>query len=231
MIRFPNITGATPEEQLTQLKGYLHQLVEQLNITLENMETDVSQRVNVNPAAAKAAEEKKAQDNFSSIKSLIIKSADIVSSYTEVIQKRLEGVYVAQSEFGTYTEETENLITANSKEISSQLKSIQTIQGTLAETQAHIIVGLLEEVNGLPVYGVEIGQNVTVDGEAMFNKYARFTSDRLSFYDQNGTEMAYISDYTLHITNAEIPIIRQGGFKSYAYEDGSVVEKWVGLEG
>lgn len=33
-IRYPNITGRTPEEQLVQLKSYLHQLVDQLNYLL-----------------------------------------------------------------------------------------------------------------------------------------------------------------------------------------------------
>ena len=33
-IRYPNITGSTPSEQLTQVKSYLHQLVDQLNYAL-----------------------------------------------------------------------------------------------------------------------------------------------------------------------------------------------------
>lgn len=35
-IRYPNITGRTPEEQIAQLKSYLHQLVDQLNYMLSN---------------------------------------------------------------------------------------------------------------------------------------------------------------------------------------------------
>lgn len=30
-IRYPNITGKTPEEQIVQMRSYLHQLVDQLN--------------------------------------------------------------------------------------------------------------------------------------------------------------------------------------------------------
>ena len=33
-IRYPNITGSTPSDQLTQIKSYLHQLVDQLNYAL-----------------------------------------------------------------------------------------------------------------------------------------------------------------------------------------------------
>ena len=43
-----------------------------------------------------------------------------------------------------------------------------------------------------------------MNGQAVFSKFARFSADRLSFYDRNNTEVAYISDYTLYITNAEI---------------------------
>lgn len=35
-IRYPNITGRTPEEQIAQLKSYLYQLVDQLNYMLSN---------------------------------------------------------------------------------------------------------------------------------------------------------------------------------------------------
>lgn len=36
-IRYPNITGRTEKEQITQIKSYLHQLVEHLNIALPNL--------------------------------------------------------------------------------------------------------------------------------------------------------------------------------------------------
>ena len=35
-IRYPNITGRTPEEQIAQLKSYLYQLVDQLNYMLSD---------------------------------------------------------------------------------------------------------------------------------------------------------------------------------------------------
>ncbi|MGM9550232.1 MAG: hypothetical protein ACI3V5_10385 [Faecousia sp.] len=38
-IRYPNITGKTPEEQLSQMRSYLHQLVDQLNWALSVLES------------------------------------------------------------------------------------------------------------------------------------------------------------------------------------------------
>ena len=42
--------------------------------------------------------------------------------------------------------------------------------------------------NGNAVYGVAVGQ--TTDGT--YNKYAWFTSEKLSFFDSQGNEVAYI---------------------------------------
>lgn len=36
-IRYPNITGTSDKEQITQIKSYLHQLVEQLNYVLNTL--------------------------------------------------------------------------------------------------------------------------------------------------------------------------------------------------
>lgn len=37
-IRYPNITGKTPEEKLQQMESYMRQLVDQLNYLLTMME-------------------------------------------------------------------------------------------------------------------------------------------------------------------------------------------------
>ena len=86
-----------------------------------------------------------------------------------------------------------------------------------------------EDENGLPVIGLEIGQKTTVDGVEVFNKFARFTSNRLSFYDQNGVEVAYVSDYKLYIGNVEIKgSFQEGGYKDFINSNGGIVTKWVG---
>ena len=85
--------------------------------------------------------------------------------------------------------------------------------------------------NGTPVYGLEIGQTNSVDGQNVFDKFARFASDRLSFFDSNDVEVAYISDYKLYITNAEITgsLWLSGKFK--IYYNGGLAFQWIGGEG
>lgn len=238
-IRYPNITGATEAAQLLQVKSYLHQLVDQLNMTLQDMGGGGgSTQVTAGPTAdSKAVADKEAQSTFNAIKSLIIKSADIVNAYYQEINHRLEGVYVAESDFGDYAEQTTHDIKATADRTEEIFKSLQTvisrvdgIAGQTVEANAYINSGeLYIDDNGVPVFGLEIGQTNEVDGVETFNKFARFTADRLSFYDQNNNEVAYISDNTLHINRAEVIVFAQGGFEDTAQSDGSIVTKWVGV--
>ena len=240
-IRYPNINGKTDTQQLVQIQSYLRQLVDQLNFALAGAENGSSAATGpAAVAAAGATAQTEAQSTFNSIKGLIIKSADIVNAYYEQINKRLEGLYVAESAFGVYKEQTNSDITANSEGIESLYKNLQTIltdidslEHSIIEANAYINSGLLYyDDRGVPVYGLEIGQRNEIDGSEIFDKYARFTSDRLTFYDQNDNEVAYISDRKLYITHVEITsTLLQGGFQKTALADGGTVTRWVGAGG
>ena len=236
--RFPNITAKDEAGQLRQMQSYMFQLVEQLNYAMKMVEggSSVAVAYEVNTSAATAEADAKSQATFNSIKSLIIKSADIVNAYYETINARLKGLYVAESDFGTYIEETDLKIDGNSKAIDQNYENIQKIlsdiegfENSLIEVNAHIKSGLLYYGDdGAPVYGLEIGQRTEIDGEETFNKYARFTSEKLSFYDSNDNEVAYISDKKLYITHVEITgSFSLGGFVEKVLADKSVVTKWV----
>ena len=102
------------------------------------------------------------------------------------------------------------------------------------DVTAYLKSGLLYTTDeGIPVYGIEIGQSVKNEaGEEAFNKFSRFTSEKLSFYDSNGMEVAYISDKKLYIKMAQITISLQvGGLIQLVMTNGDVVEKWVGMGG
>ena len=238
-IRYPNITGGSEAAQLAQVKSYLHQLVDQLNMTLVDMESvaAASAAAAVQKAANPAVTEQQAHSTFNAIKALIIKSADIVNAYYEEINTRLEGVYVAESEFGDYAQKTTQDIVANAQQIQQLFTNVQAvisrvdgIASQTIEANAYINSGLLyTDENGVPVYGLEIGQRNEVDGEEVFNQFARFTADRLSFYDQNGDEAAYISDRKLYINHVQVTgTFVLGGFEDTVQSDGSVVTKWIG---
>jgi hypothetical protein len=296
-LRLPNIKGATEREQLAEIRGYLFQLTEQLQFALNSIGTSSPQVVTNIPRVASSASlastGASTQATFNSIKSLIIKSAEIVDAYYQEINRRLESVYVAQSDFGDYAQRTsqeiketststtqgfenvQKIITDNESRLADIDEDLQdakevinnSIQGVqdrvtgvnalLEDAKAQlkgslddlaILVTGLEQViigvkaylksgllyytdAGIPVYGLEIGQSVTdeISGEEIFNKYARFTSEKLSFYDNNGTEVAYISDKKLYIRIAQITVAFQiGGLIDLVMANGDVVEKWVG---
>ena len=101
-IRFPQITGFKAEEQLTQIKSYLHQLVEQLNwafLTIESGKT-AEESAGKQPAMGSLSEE-----TFNELKSLLIQSSNTLNSYYEKINQRLEGYYLKQDVFNAYKEE------------------------------------------------------------------------------------------------------------------------------
>ena len=234
IIRLPNITAATDKGQLEQMRSYLYQVAEQLNWALSNVEQQATQAIQAATVPAKKDTAEQAQATFAEIKSLIIKSADIVNAYYEQINARLEGIYVAESDFGKYARQTSLDIEANSTSITNAFKSIEVIESDVAEinegirkTNAYIKTGELSNDGEYPVYGIEIGQENNNGTETVFKKYARFTSDKLSFYDVNNIEVAYISDYKLFITNAEVTgTLKLGGYQ-ISTTDG-LAFKWVG---
>ena len=217
-IRMPQITATTPQGQMEQVRSYLFQMVQQLNFSLRAVEKQAEEAKTAAEGTANNAaknEVEQAQSTFNSIKSLIIKSADIVNAYYEVIEAKLQGEYVAQSDYGTFKQETEAELKANSEAITQSYSNLQQVLTDLEmrvseiAANAYIRSGLLGyyedgDNEGAPIYGIEVGETITQDGVETFNKYARFTSDRLSFYDANSTEVAYISDSTLYINNAVI---------------------------
>jgi hypothetical protein len=214
-IRLPNITGKTDSEQLAQIKSYLYQFAGQLQWALSTVEVGNGGGTYIPVLKSDSSEEKKENtlSNFNQIKSLIIKSADIVNAYYEKIDEllKLSGDYTAQSDFGTFREETLNRISATNSMIAQNIYDLQSIYDVNGNIRAellvngHIYSGIIEYAkDGEAIVGIEIGQTTTGNGVKKFDKFARFTADKLSFYDANSIEVAYISDYKMVITEAHI---------------------------
>lgn len=300
-LRLPSITGVSEKEQLLQIKSYLYQIVPELQYALDTIGSSSGTSEGSGgvanqpyPGYTSSVGGGAEQVSFNAIKSLIIKSADIVNAYYEEINKRLESVYVAQSDFGQFKEQNSQTIEENSAATTRQFENTQAIitnqEGRMTELDADLqdtktiindgiqgvqdrvtgvnalledakaqLKGIIEDLEvyvasvrdviigvtayvksgllyqtdaGVPVYGVEIGQEVETDGEKVFHKFSRFTSEKLSFYDQNDIEVAYISDKKLYIKMAHITVSLQlGGLIQLVMASGDVVEKWVGIGG
>lgn len=235
-IRLPNINAQTESGQIAQMRGYLYQFAEELQWALNAIESGNRDAVIVQDAKGNAvSKESAAQSTFSDIKGLIMKSADIVNAYYEKMGAKLNGDYVARSEYGEYTAKTSATLEATSDRVEQTYTNVQEIKkggwttddGEYVElgideigkqvvsANAYIKTGLLRyETDGSPVYGVSVGQHTEVDGEEVFDAFAEFTANRLAFFDKDpNNPVAYISDYKLHILHAEVDILKVGGFR------------------
>lgn len=213
-IRLPNINGRTDTEQLAQIRSYLYQFAGQLQWALGNLDSGSSANVVMQkPSTGKSVATNDRVTNFNELKGLIIKSADIVEAYYQKIDQmlKLSGYYMAQSDFGTFSEWTRNQLTATNLKIEQEVESLQQIFDEDGNIRAellvngHIYSGIIEYAKeGEAIVGIEIGQTTKENGVERFNKFARFTAERLAFYDAmvQDEPVAYISNYMLYITSA-----------------------------
>ncbi len=86
-LRYPNITAGTEREQISQIKSYLHQLVEQLNYALPSM----------SGAGAQTYEVQGAEMSYYDLRSLIMQELHEVQTTFDQLTARFETDYVKNS--------------------------------------------------------------------------------------------------------------------------------------
>lgn len=214
-----------PILQDPKLFGYLQEMARQVNFalaqadeaTVKIVERAVSQGVSQSEKTQLAQQAQEALK----LRQLIIQTADVIYKEFNQIITDLGSVYVAQSEFGTYKEETSQTIAATAAGTLQELSRTQNIVSEIdtsfkeyvTTTSGYIRTGFLfEDVDpdtGQDVWriGVAVGENINVeiDGETVLDKKnlcATFTSNRLSFW-QNGEEVAYFSNKKLYVQDVE----------------------------
>lgn len=237
--RKPNFNAPTPEGKIKQVESYLFQLTNQLNFALKAADDEEKRRGYSSLDSAKNNTEAKsegdeAHDTFLKLKNMIIKSADIVNAYYEVISTKLCGEYSALSDYGTFKQSTEATLAATSTSLNQHYSSIQTIEdelGNLSELRkddCYIRTGWLDDDE--TIAGVEIGKTSS-QNDAMDTAFARFTTEELVFYDGNGTKdenrLGWFSQYKLNIRSARI----EGNLELNDYildTTNGIAFKWVG---
>lgn len=248
-IRLPHITGVTEKEQLMQIKSYLYQLTGQLNFALKavNNGDGNSQQITLareESVTDKATEQENELKTFIELKNLIIKSADVVEKFQEVIREELEGKYVAESDFGKYQEDTAALLeetSENSTEYYESVKQLITNKYELRKDGCYIKTGWLDDDN--TIAGFEVGQyteqvELDEDGKEVV-KYkdeasARFTTNEIAFFDKNSVDgqrvkLAWFSKSVMYIANAQIEdTLTLGGYVIEDTETNGIVFKWKG---
>ena len=211
----PPVLQGNERTQLQQLYGYLNTVSQKLNealmnITIEQMTAETQETIREGSRAEKA----EAVKQYDSLKSLIIKTAEIVHTEMDEIRTTLTTTTEAISEeFGTLQSTLEAEIVASAEGIKQtyNLDEVVTDNQTNTEyrrtTSQYIYSGLIgtDPITGDGIYGIAIGENVTNEDGTMNpnNRMATFTKDRLSFW-QGDAEVAYFSNQIFHITQGEI---------------------------
>lgn len=163
--------------QLTQLYRYLFRLSEQLNVGLSTLEGNSALMMRASSGGGAISPDgadpeqfwANADAQYNSLKSLIIKTANIVRAEMDQIVTNLSSEYVAQSEWGTYKEsvKTEIIQTAKSTIENYQYKEgVENLPDLIAmfdsyriETSGSIMRGIIGyDDENYPIIGIAIGQ-------------------------------------------------------------------------
>ena len=240
----PALNGSN-EQKILQVYSYLFRMNEQLSYTLNNLtpenfagQTGQQLAAVVDGSAAK----QEAAQQYDTLKSLVVKTADVVRHEMDMLETELASKYLAISEFGKYQEDMTAQIRATAEGIIQQYgfqaqlddlgSSADAFDSYIVKTDQYIKTGLLYYEGTVPRYGVAVGENLTtveVDGQQVLtrnNLCATFTSDRLSFW-MGGVEVAYVSNNKLYIANAEITGQLITGNWRISHEGGFTVQ-WIG---
>lgn len=207
----PPILRGEAENQLQQLYTYLMAMSNSLNtalmdISMEQMAPETREEIRQTGRDAMAKQ-------YTGLKSMIIKSAEIVRTEMDEIRTTLEMRQTAMSEqFGNLESRLTNQISATAEGLNQAFDYIEMLSEAAEDSEVfqnkfstYVNVGVIRYDSGRPITGIAIGENITnPDGSInQNNRMATFTVDRLSFY-QNGTEIAYFSNNVFHIANGEI---------------------------
>ena len=249
-IRLPNITATDEAGQLTQIRSYLYQFAEQLQWALNTLDNgsgnDNIVLKNSSGTEVENIDADTAYSTFNSIKDLIIKSADIVEAYYEEIDSllSLSGKYVAQSDFGTYQEETSQQISATSDYVEQKFTKTETINGEVVKSEYSLadIDERVRKQDGFIRYGnvqttltedgetigIEIGEFDAID-DITINRFATFSAAGIELYggSNHTNPVMTITKTKITITSAEFDgYVKMGGYRLDL--SNGIAFKWEG---
>lgn len=207
----PTLSGEEAE-QLQQLYRYLSTISDQLNtalmdITIEQLAPETKEIVTAGGGEALQKQE-------TALKSLIIKTAQIVRTEMDEIKTTLQyQVNAISDQFGALNTQLTNKVNLTAEGLQQAFEYIEELTDYTDEDKSYknrlnqyVNIGVVRyDDQNNPVIGIAIGENITnPDGSInQNNRLATFTVDRLSFY-QGAAEVAYFANNIFHISNGEI---------------------------
>lgn len=214
--------------QLNQLYRYLFKLSEQLNASLETADKQYAKVLQTKSGSGAASGMVTPQEDqqYRELRSLIIKTADIVNQNMDRVVTQLRSEYQAISEeWGEFEQNIERTIIDTAENTIEQFDYSELIEGidktVMGGTTQYSIASLgyikrgiigFDEQN-FPIYGIAVGtqlegKTVIKDGKEYTvidttHNLATYTSDRISFW-VNGVERAYFTADTLYVRRIKV---------------------------
>ena len=239
----PPAPNGSPQQMAVAQYAYLFQMAQQLNLALGQLESGGTGAASGGGTSTHQGTGRKESTGYQELKSLIVKTARLVKRQMDQLSARLEGEYVAVSDFGTYVERLSAYLEANPEALTQYYSFFADLQASTEtvsaafeqyrlETEGYIRTGIVCYDGAVPQYGVAVGQNLTcreVDGETVVeqNEFrATFTASKLSFW-QDASEVAYVSNNRLYITNITVLEGMSIGEWEISSENGLVI-RWMG---
>ena len=234
VLALPMAPAGSVQEQVTQQYAYLVQMAQQLNLALGQLEA-------LGGGAGEASARRQANGRLGTAAS---ETADQVQKTTAALTAKLEEEYVASSDFGSYVAKLSAQLEAAPEAVTQYYSFFSDLQANVEkvdaafahyklDTEGYIRTGIVYYDGAAPVYGVAVGQDLTcreVDGEKVVeqnNFRAVFTATRLSFW-QDATEVAYVSNNRLYITNITVLGGIDVGQWSLEAAEGGLAFRWIG---
>ena len=184
----PPLLRGTEQEQLAQLRSYLFQAAQHLNLALNDLSMDsfgkdVQEAIQAGGTQSAEKVQASVDQTASALKDLIIKTANVIYQQMDVLETVLRSEYVAASDFGQYQEEIESRLTQTaenttaaydyaakiSADTDARLTELAGDQDALREmlvkSSGYIKQGIIGYNGAVPIIGIAIGQDVKTTGK------------------------------------------------------------------
>lgn len=242
----PPIMGNNVRDDISALRDYLVMMARELD--------KASAAVTVRETAAQQrnASEQAIAHQVQTLKSLIVKNAKEVYEYTDRQITELSGVYLAKSDFGTFTQTLDSRIDTTARgtvESFGYTEAIEGLTDRLGDSERSITVlngqirrGVIEDPDThLPTLGIAISENLSFTGETVTSEgqtyyriapgqtFGLYTSKGWQFWI-NGAKAGWFSseDGMLHVPRIVVENTMQLGDSWQISTTGGFGIRYVG---
>lgn len=175
MIRLPNISAGTEAEQLRQIRSYLYQLAEQLQVLLGNTQTEQAL-------------------TFGEVRTKLLRSAEVMDAIAGIVSRRYDGRYLLQSSWESYALARETMLReaellarrsdGETKTLSGLLRQLENQEREFLEDPC-----LMPLSRGNTLTGLELGRRQQQGSYVSYRRLLRLEDGVLTVWNGEGEKI------------------------------------------